>query len=112
MIKFEKFCLKNSNTLFHFYADLQGEPQKYDLQLSQLLIDFVEENNIKVVQYLNVLSKKLNKNILIQKKLLSSINIMTFLSYDMTLLTCDMTCCSNVSKQETSCYGKKVIALY
>ena len=45
-------------------------------------------------------------------ELVMYLNVITFLRYDMTLLTCDMTLYSNISERKMSCYDKKVITLY
>ena len=39
------------------------------------------------------------------------LNVITFLSHDMTLLTCDMTLYSDVSKPKMSFYDKNVITM-
>ena len=47
----KKFYRKYQDTLIRYYTDLKGEPQEYDVQLNQLLKQFVEKNNteLKVV---------------------------------------------------------------
>ena len=44
-------------------------------------------------------------------ELMMYLNVMTFLSHDMTLLTCDMTLYSDVRKPKMLCYDKNVITL-
>ena len=75
----------------YFYTDSKGESDRMiQNKIEQANTEEAVEVVLELVMYLNVI---------------------TFVRYDMTLLTYDMTRYSNINKRKMSCHDKKVITL-
>ena len=61
MNKVLQFYVKHEDTLIYYYTDLNCERQKYDIQLNQLLTQFVGTNRTELKVVVEWIVKQINQ---------------------------------------------------